>query len=74
MLIAARPTMPRTAPLRIPAAGNQAGSLQHFEKGGVEVIKDDARNYVFSNIFEVTSGSAPYERVAVGNLKLARER
>jgi len=29
------------------------GSLQHFEKGGVEVIKDDARNYVFSNVFVI---------------------
>ena len=42
------------------------GSLQHFEKGGVEVIKDDARNYVFSNIFEVASKAKPYEKVAVG--------
>ncbi len=42
------------------------GSLQHFEKGGVEVIKDDARNYVFSNVFEVASKAKPYEKVAVG--------
>jgi hypothetical protein len=42
------------------------GSLQHFEKGGVEVIKDDARNYVFSNVFEVASKARPYEKVAVG--------
>jgi hypothetical protein len=42
------------------------GSLQHFEKGGVEVIKDDARNYVFSNDFEVASKARPYEKVAVG--------
>ncbi|MEX2222986.1 MAG: hydroxyquinol 1,2-dioxygenase [Candidatus Rokuibacteriota bacterium] len=42
------------------------GSLRHFEKGGVEVIKDDARNYVFSNVFEVASGALPYEKVAVG--------
>jgi hypothetical protein len=42
------------------------GSLQHFEKGGVEVIKDDPRNYVFSNVFEVASKSKPYEKVAVG--------
>jgi len=31
------------------------GSLAQYEKGGVEVINDDARNYVFSNIFEVAS-------------------
>ena len=42
------------------------GSLSHYEKGGVEVIKDDARNYVFSNVFEVASKARPYEKVAVG--------
>jgi hypothetical protein len=42
------------------------GSLKHYEKGGVEVINDDARNYVFSNVFEVASRSKPYEKVAVG--------
>jgi len=42
------------------------GSLQHFDKGGVEVIKDDPRNYVFSNVFEVASTAKPYEKVAVG--------
>ena len=42
------------------------GSLERFEKGGVEVINDNARNYVFSNIFEVASKAKPYEKVAVG--------
>ena len=42
------------------------GSLQRYEKGGVEVINDDARNYVFSNVFEVASRSKPYEKIAVG--------
>jgi hypothetical protein len=42
------------------------GSLEHYEKGGVEVVNDDARNYVFSNLFEVASKSKPYEKVAVG--------
>src|SRR5690349_17400426 len=42
------------------------GSLEHYDKGGVEVINDDARNYVFSNIFEVASKSRPYEKIAVG--------
>ena len=42
------------------------GSLERFEKGGVEVVHDDARNYVFSNIFEVASRARPYEKVAVG--------
>ena len=54
--------------------GTRFGSLEHFEKGGVEVINDDARNYVFSNIFEVASKSEPYEKVAVGkNLKYVLE-
>jgi len=42
------------------------GSLDRYEKGGVEVINDDARNYVFSNIFEVASKAKPYEKIAVG--------
>ena len=42
------------------------GSLQDFRTGGVEVIDDDPKNYVFSNIFDVASRSKPYERVAVG--------
>ncbi len=42
------------------------GSLDDFSKGRVEIINDDPRNYVFSNVFEVARNSAPYERVAVG--------
>jgi hypothetical protein len=42
------------------------GSLAHYEKGGVEVINDDPRNYVFSNLFEVAARAKPYEKVAVG--------
>jgi hypothetical protein len=42
------------------------GSLERYDKGGVEVISDDARNYVFSNVFEVASRAKPYEKVAVG--------
>jgi hypothetical protein len=41
------------------------GSLENFEKGGVEVINDDPRNYAFSNVFEVASNARPYEKVAV---------
>jgi hypothetical protein len=42
------------------------GSLEHYEKGGVHVIDDDPKYYAFSNVFEVASHSAPYEKVAVG--------
>ena len=52
----------------------QFGSLEHFAKGGVQVIDDDPRNYAFSNIYEVASRSEPYEKVAVGrNLKYVLE-
>ena len=50
------------------------GSLDHYEKGRLEVINDDPRNYAFSNVFEVASKSEPYEKVAVGkNLKYVLE-
>jgi hypothetical protein len=42
------------------------GSLDHYEKGAVEVIDDDPKHYTFSNVFEVASRSRPYEKVAVG--------
>ena len=50
------------------------GSLEDFQKGSVQVIDDNPRNYAFSNIFEVASKSRPYEKVAVGkNLKYVIE-
>ncbi len=42
------------------------GSLANYQKGGVAVIDDDPKNYVFSNVFEVAEKSKPYERIAVG--------
>ena len=42
------------------------GSLNHYEKGGVEVFDDSPKRYAFSNIFEVASKSKPYEKVAIG--------
>lgn len=42
------------------------GSIEDYRKGGVAIINDDAKNYVFSNVFEVAAISRPYERVAVG--------
>jgi uncharacterized protein (DUF952 family) len=41
------------------------GSLDHFDKGGVELINDDARHYAFSNVFEVASKSKAWEKVAI---------
>ena len=42
------------------------GSLADYEKGGIEVIDDNAKNYAFSNVFEVANGARPWEKVAVG--------
>jgi hypothetical protein len=41
------------------------GSLDSYQKGGVQIIADDPKNYAFSNVFDVAANSAPYERVAV---------
>ncbi len=42
------------------------GSLTHYEKGRVEVIDDNAKNYAFSNVFEICSHSKAYEKVVMG--------
>lgn len=42
------------------------GSLKDYEKGGVQIIDDDAKRYVFSNVFDVAATNAAYERIAVG--------
>jgi len=42
------------------------GSLEDYEKGGIELIDDDPKRYAFSNMFEVASAAKPYEKVAVG--------
>ena len=41
------------------------GSLESYEKGGIQIINDDPKHFVFSNIFEVANGARPYEKVAV---------
>jgi hypothetical protein len=43
----------------------QFGAIDRYEKGGVSVIADDPKNYLFSNMFEVAATSRPYERVVV---------
>ncbi len=42
------------------------GSLGNYEKGRVEPIADDVRNYAFSNCFEIATKSKPYEKVVFG--------
>jgi hypothetical protein len=41
------------------------GSLRDYTKGELEIINDNPKNYVFSNIFDVASKSKPYEKVVV---------
>jgi hypothetical protein len=41
------------------------GSLDDFSKGELQIIDDDPKNYVFSNVFDVATKSAPYEKVIV---------
>ena len=50
------------------------GSLDDYEKGGVDVIADDPKYYAFSNMFEVAATATPYEKIAVGkNLEYVLE-
>ncbi len=42
------------------------GSLASYEKGRVEAITDDVKNYALSNCFEIASQSKPYEKVVFG--------
>ncbi len=44
----------------------QFGSLDHFEKGGVQIIDDNVKHYAFSNCFEIASRARPFERVVFG--------
>lgn len=42
------------------------GALAKYDKGRVEPIADDVKNYAFSNCFEIAHGSKPYEKVIFG--------
>ena len=42
------------------------GSIDRYEKGGVQIIGDDVRNYAFSNCFEIAGKARPYEKVVFG--------
>jgi hypothetical protein len=63
-----------TSPERIDSGGKTMeqqyrtvfGSLEKYEKGRVEPINDNVKNYAFSNVFEVCSLAKPYERVVFG--------
>jgi hypothetical protein len=50
------------------------GSLDDYRKGSIEIIKGKPEHYAMSNVFEVASRAAPYEKVVVGkNLKYVIE-
>jgi len=41
-------------------------TIQDYTKGSVTIIsKDNKKNYVYSNMYEVAAKSAPFERVAI---------
>lgn len=42
------------------------GSLASYEKGGVQIIDDNVKNYAFSNCFEIANKAKPYEKVVFG--------
>src|ERR1044072_3614150 len=45
---------------------NAFGSLDRYQKGGVQIIGDNVKNYAFSNCFEIASKARPYEKVVFG--------
>jgi len=57
------------------ATGTYFASLDHYVKGGVEIIgKEDPKHYAFSNMFEISNGARPWERVvAAQNLEFVIE-
>lgn len=42
------------------------GSFKQFDKGRVESIDDNVKNYAFSNCFDIANKSKPYEKVVFG--------
>ena len=49
-----------------PAYQTVFGSLDRYEKGGVQNIADDVKHYAFSNCFEIAAKAKPYEKVVFG--------
>ncbi|WP_225034054.1 hydroxyquinol 1,2-dioxygenase [Paraburkholderia sp. XV] len=50
------------------------GSLDNYRKGSIEIIEGKPEHYAMSNVFEVASHAAPYEKIVVGkNLKYVIE-
>ena len=49
-----------------PAYKTNFGSLDHYEKGGVQPIDDNVKHYAFSNCFDIATHAKPYEKVVFG--------
>ncbi len=50
------------------------GSLTSYEKGEIQLVTGSAKEYAFSNIFDVASRAKPYEKTVVGkNLEYVME-
>lgn len=56
-------------------AQTKFGSLDHYEKGGIEITgRDSPARYLFSNMFEVARNAAPWARTVVAkNLEFTIE-
>ncbi|MBR7960393.1 hydroxyquinol 1,2-dioxygenase [Burkholderia latens] len=42
------------------------GSLDCYTRGDIEITSGSAKHYAFSNVFDIASKSAPYEKVVAG--------
>jgi len=40
-------------------------SIDNYNKGGIQMVSGNIKDYVFSNVYEVAAKSKPYERVVV---------
>jgi hypothetical protein len=40
-------------------------SIDNYKKGGLQLLNDDAKRYVFSNIYDVAANSKDYQRTVV---------
>lgn len=40
-------------------------SIDNYEKGGLQLLKDNAKRYVFSNIYDVAAKAKDYQRTVV---------
>lgn len=41
------------------------GSIESYEKGTIEILQGTAKDYAFSNLFEVADNAKPFERIAI---------